>query len=43
MSDNIEIKQNTNLGKENTQIGIQNNYNGLTVGDAMDMALKMFR
>ena len=43
MSDNIEIKQNTNLGKENTQIGIQNNYNGLTVGDAMDMVLKMFR
>ena len=43
MSDNIEIKQNTNLGKENTQIGIQNNYNGLTVGDAIDMALRMFR
>lgn len=43
MSDNIEIKQNTNLGKENTQIGIQNNYNGLTVSDAMDVALKMFR
>ena len=37
MSDNIQIEQNAKLGANTTQIGQQNNYNGITVSEALDL------
>lgn len=36
MSD-INIEQNATLGANTTQIGQQNNYNGITVSEALDL------
>lgn len=43
MSDDRSIVQSASLASNNTQIGIQNNYSGLTVGDAVQMAFSMMR
>ncbi len=37
MSDNIKVEQNATLGANTTQIGQQNNYNGITVSEALDL------
>ncbi len=36
------LEQKGAIGSQNTQIGEQNNYYGLTVNEAMDIALKLF-
>ena len=38
MSDNLRIEQNATIGANTTQIGQQNNYNGITVSEALDLA-----
>ena len=37
MSNNIHVEQNATLGANTTQIGQQNNYNGITVSEALDL------
>ena len=43
MTEKTEIKQQTSHSDGSTQIGVQNNYQGLTATDAFQMACQMFR
>lgn len=43
MSDEHQIVQTASLASGNTQIGVQNNYTGLAIGDAVQMAFSMMK
>ena len=43
MSDEHQIVQTASLASGNTQIGVQNNYTGLAIGDAVHMAFSMMK
>ncbi len=43
MTETIEIKQQATRSEGSTQIGVQNNYQGLTATDAFQMACQMFQ
>jgi len=43
MSESIEIKQSSSKGANGTQIGVFNQYTGLSPADAVAMALKIFQ
>lgn len=40
---NLEIIQKSSIGSETTQIGVQNNYNGLSIASVTEMAFSIFR
>ena len=38
MSNDVKVEQNATFGAKTIQIGYQNNYNGITVSEALDLA-----